>query len=72
MLIVIKDRAAIAEIKENLHGNFLMKELGNAQQILGMRIEWNQLRKMLQLFQEDYVQKVLRILNMENLKPTGI
>ena len=55
MLIVGNDRAVIRELKERLHENVSMKELGNARHILGMQIEENRLWKTLQLSQQDYV-----------------
>ena len=74
MLIVGKDRAANAELKEKIHKNFSMKELRNTRhqhrEILCMQIERNRLWKILRLSQQDYVWKVLRTFNIENPKPT--
>ena len=41
-----------------------MKELGEVRHILGMRIEINQTKKILQLSQSDYIGKVLKQFNM--------
>ena len=36
----------------------------------GMRIERNRTTKLLRLSQSDYIQKVLNLFNMDNVKPT--
>ena len=48
-----------------------MKELRQAQHILGMQIERNRTTKILRLSQSDYIRKVLRHSHMENVKPTS-
>ena len=59
MLIAGKDRAAIVELKQRLHENISMKELGDARHIVGMRIERDRLQKTLWLSEQSYVRKVL-------------
>ena len=54
----------------NRKDKFAMKELGQARHILGMRIERNQMTKTLWLSQFDYIQKVLKHFNIDNVKPT--
>ena len=53
----------------SLHNKITMKELRQAQHILGMRIEQNRMTKTLSLSQFDYIRMVLRRFNMENAKP---
>ena len=47
MLIACKDIHAIDSLKESLHGNFDMKDLGDANHILGMWILRNRLKGVL-------------------------
>ena len=54
------DQVEIRRLKRSLHDKFAMKELGQARQILVMRIEQNQMTKTLQLSQSDYILKVLK------------
>ena len=49
MLIVGSNQIEISKLKRSLHEKFAMKELGQAQHILGMRIERNQTTKTLRL-----------------------
>ena len=46
-----------------------MKDLGAAKQILGMRITRDRKNHKLTLSQNEYIQKVLKIFNMQNEKP---
>jgi len=48
-----------------------MKDLGSAQQILGMRIMRDRKNKRLWLSQEKYIKKVLDKFNMKDAKPIG-
>ena len=64
MLIVGNDKAEIGKLKRSLHEKFSMKELEEARHILGMRIERNQMKKILRLSQSDYIQKVVRCFNI--------
>ena len=47
MLISGSNQMEIRKLKRNLHDNFAMKELKQAQQILGMRIDRNRTTKIL-------------------------
>ena len=49
MLIAGSIKAEIGKLKRSPHEKFTMKELEQAQQILGMRIEQNQMTKTLWL-----------------------
>ena len=60
MLIAGSNQAEVGKLKWNLHGEFMMKELGQARHIQGMRIECNRTTKTLWLSQSDYIQKVLK------------
>ena len=71
MLIVGSNQAEIGKLKQSLHDKFVMKELGQARHILGMRIERNRKSKTLWLSQSDYIHKVLKRFNMDNAKPVS-
>ena len=69
LLIANNDKAEKWKLKRSLHEKFSMKELGEAQHMLGMRIEQNWTKKTLRLSQSDYIRKVLKCFNMEHAKP---
>ena len=70
MLIVGASMQVIDTLKKQLSGEFVMKDLGAAKQILGMRITRD--KKVLKLSQEKYVKKVLSRFNMDRAKPVSI
>ena len=69
MLIAGRNQTEIRRLKQSLHDKFSMKKLGQDRHILGMRIERNQMMKILRLSPFDYIWKVLTQFNMENVKP---
>ncbi|KAI3740618.1 hypothetical protein L2E82_31087 [Cichorium intybus] len=71
MLIVGQDATMINNLKKDLSKFFDMKDLGPAQQILGMKIIRDRESRKLFLSQEEYVERVIKRFNMENAKPVG-
>ena len=71
MLIVGKDKGLIAKLKGDLSKSFDMKDLGPAQQILGMKIVRERTSRKLWLSQEKYIERVLERFNMKNAKPVS-
>jgi len=71
MLIVGYDKNKINRLKKDLGSKFAMKDLGPAQQILGMRILRDRKNKRLWLSQEKYIKKVLDKYNMKDAKLVG-
>lgn len=69
MLIVGADLHEIDSLKTKLSEEFAMKDLGEARQILGMRISRS--KEGLKLSQEEYVKKVLKRFNMDDAKPVN-
>ncbi|MCO5610881.1 hypothetical protein L7F22_065123 [Adiantum nelumboides] len=59
MLIASANMQDIKELKGELTKSFLMKDLGAAKRILGMKISRDRKKKMLTLSQEEYIKKVL-------------
>ncbi|GKV38176.1 hypothetical protein SLEP1_g46114 [Rubroshorea leprosula] len=71
MLIVGHDTKKISVLKTDLSKSFSMKDLGPANQILGMKIFRDRKNKKLWLSQEKYIEKVLDRFNMSKAKPVG-
>ena len=66
MLVVGHDKSMINRLKKDLGTQLAMKDLGQAQQILGMRIIHDRKNKRLWLSQERYIEKVLNRFNMKD------
>ena len=64
MLIARKSKSEIANLKQILSSQFAMKDLGEANHFLGMRIKRNRKKGILELSQESYIKKVLQHFNM--------
>ena len=71
MLIVGHDIQKIENLKRDLSKSFAMKDLGSAQQILGMRITRDRKNGKLWLSQQRYIEKVLEGFNMSNSTPVS-
>jgi hypothetical protein len=71
MLIAVKSKIDIANIKAQLSSEFEMKDLGAAEKILGMEITRDRKSDLLFLSQHGYIQKVLRHFNMHDSKPVS-
>ena len=71
MLLAGPSAKDIEALKEQLSQEFAMKDLGDAKQILGMRITRDKEAGKLLLSQSDYIEKVLKRFNMENAKPVS-
>ncbi|MCO5607774.1 hypothetical protein L7F22_061975 [Adiantum nelumboides] len=65
MLIAGKSKDEIANLKKSLSTQFAMKDLGDANHFLGMRIKRDRQRGILELSQEHYVHKVLEGFSMQ-------
>jgi hypothetical protein len=68
ILIVGKNVSRIARLKKELRIFFAMKYLGPAKCILGMRIERDRKSNKLYLYQEKYIEKVLRKFKMDEAR----
>jgi ATP-binding cassette subfamily B (MDR/TAP) protein 1 len=71
MLIVGQNKAMISKLKMELSKFFEMKDLGPAEQILGMKIVRDRKAKKLWLSQQKYVERVIKRFNMEHAKPAS-
>jgi len=68
ILIVGANMAEIDTLKKQLSENFEMKDVGLAKQILCMRIFKNRYEGILNLSQENYIEKLLSRFNVGNAK----
>ena len=66
MLIAGHSKKDIADLKQKLSSQFDMKDMGDAQHILGMRVTRDRKKGLLYLSQEEYVHKVLERFNMQS------
>ena len=71
MLIAGSSIEEINNLKKQLSKQFVMKDLGVAKQILGMRIIRDKANGTLKLSQSEYVKKVLSRFNMNEAKPVS-
>ena len=71
MLIAKPSIEEINNLKKQLSKQFVMKDLGAAKQILGMRIIRDKANGTLKLSQSEYVKKVLSRFNMNEAKPVS-
>lgn len=69
MLVASKSMQEIKILKKDLGTVFEMKDLGPAKKILGMEITRNRKELRLELSQCDYIEKVLKLFQMEKAKP---
>ncbi|MCO5601983.1 hypothetical protein L7F22_056110 [Adiantum nelumboides] len=68
MLIAGRSKKDIADLKTKLKDKFDMKDLGEANHILGMRITHDRKKRLLYLSQKEYVHKFLDRFNMQKGK----
>ncbi|KAM7491962.1 hypothetical protein LguiA_034883 [Lonicera macranthoides] len=71
MLVAGSDMDEIRRLKKQLSSEFDMKDLGAAKQILGMRINRDKQRGVLQLSQAEYISRVLKRFSMSDAKPVS-
>lgn len=69
MLVASKSMQEIKILKKDLGTVFEMKDLGPAKKILGMEITRNRKELRLELSQCDYIEKILKLVQMEKAKP---
>ncbi|CAM8934396.1 unnamed protein product [Rhodiola kirilowii] len=69
MLIAAKAKPDIQKLKNLLSGEFELKGLGAAHEILGMEIYKEGSQKKILLSQKSYIQKILSKFGMSSAKP---
>src|SRR4051812_34927520 len=68
ILLIGNDVKFLEGVKEYLNGQFSMKDLGEAEYILGIRIYRDRSRRLLALSQRTYLEQIFRRFNMDNAK----
>jgi hypothetical protein len=71
MLVAGSNMQDINVLKKKLANSFVMKDLGDAKKILGMRITRDRKNRKLTLSQGEYIEKVLERFRMQNAKPVS-
>ena len=71
MLVAGSNMQDINVFKKKLSNSFVMKDLGVAKKILGMRITRDMKNRKLTLSQGEYTEKVLERFRMQNAKPVS-
>lgn len=71
MLVAGSSMIEIKKLKEQLSTEFEMKDLGEAKQILGMRICRDKQKGVLQLSQAKYIDRILQRFDMSSTKPVS-
>ena len=72
MLIVWKHETTLQELKCKLKSAFSMKNLGNTEHILEIRIRWDRQSKLQFVSPEKNIEKVLEIFQMIDTKPSSV
>ncbi|CAM8927036.1 unnamed protein product [Rhodiola kirilowii] len=70
MLIISDSRLVINSIKSDIKKHFDMKDMGEAQRILGVKITRDRNKRVMYLSQTDYLDKVLDKFQLKNAKPS--
>ena len=68
ILLIGNDKQGLSGVKDWLHKQFDMKDLGEANYILGIKLIRDRKNKLLALSQASYIHKILVRFNMENSK----
>ncbi len=71
LLLVANDTAQLASVKAQLSSRFEMKDMGEAQFILGVQITRDRAKRQLYLSQAEYVRTVLERFDMQDCKPAA-
>ena len=69
ILLAVNDKQYLLSIKEWLQSNFEMKDMGEADFILGVKIRRDRSKKLLTLSQEVYIKEILERFNMSSCNP---
>ncbi|CAM8937245.1 unnamed protein product [Rhodiola kirilowii] len=72
MLIAGSSAQEVSKLKKQLSRQFAMKDLDEAKQILGMRIERDRKAGKLHLSQAEYIKKIMERFSMQDAKPAKI
>ena len=68
ILLIGNNISMLESVKTSLKNSFLMKDLGEAAYILGIKIYRDRSKRLIGLSQDTYIYKVLKRFNMEEAK----
>src|ERR1700759_834559 len=71
LLLACNSMAFMTKLKESLHSEYEMKDLGEAKFVLGIEIERDRANRVIYLNQQQYVENVLERFNMSDCKPVA-
>jgi transposase InsO family protein len=71
LLLVSNDMSQLESVKAALHSRFEMKDMGEAEFILGVQIRRDRAKRQLYLSQAEYVRTVLERFDMQDCKPAA-
>ena len=71
LLLVSNDVSQLQSVKTALHSRFEMKDMGEAEFILGVQIRRDRTKRQLYLSQAEYVRTVLERFDMQDCKPAA-
>jgi len=71
LLLACNSMAFMTKLKESLHSEYEMKDLGEAKFVLGIEIERDRTRRVIYLNQQQYIENVLERFNMSECKPAS-
>ena len=64
--VATNDLGLLHETKKFLSSDFEMKDMGKASYVIGIKIFQNRSQRLLDLFQKEYINKVLKRFRMKN------
>src|ERR1700757_290693 len=71
LLLACNSMAFMTKLKESLHSEYEMKDLGEAKFVLGIEIERDRARRVIYLNRQQYIENVLERFNMSECKPAS-
>ena len=71
LLLVASDASQLESVKAALQGRFEMKDMGEAEFILGVQIRRDRAKRQLYLSQAEYIRTVLERFDMQDCKPVA-
>jgi hypothetical protein len=72
ILLASSDKRMLHETKGFLSSNFDIKDLGEASYVLGIKIHRDRTKRVLEMSQRAYIEKIVKIFNMDKSKATPV
>lgn len=71
-LLIFWEKEEDEKIKEALQKQFAMRDLGQAQEFLGIKLEINKKRKEITIHQRTYITRMLKKFQMSDVSPSKL